>query len=73
MYWFELFAGFCGSVSAIFIGLVEVFSISWIYGIDKFMDHIKEMVGQHLWPYIAWKIVLKYVTPTCLAVSACRI
>ena len=51
-----------------FIGLVEVVAISWSYGIDKFFDHIKEMVGRHPRPYMFWKVVLKYVTPTYLTV-----
>ena len=69
MYWFSLFNDFVASTSAMIVGLVEVVSIAWIYGIDKFMDHIKEMVGRYPKPRIFWKIVWQYITPVSLTVS----
>ncbi|XP_054163341.1 sodium- and chloride-dependent glycine transporter 1-like, partial [Oppia nitens] len=52
IYWFVLFNDFIASTSAIFVALVEVVSIAWVYGIDKFADHIKEMVGRDIKPRI---------------------
>lgn len=51
-----------------YIGLVEVVAISWFYGIDRFFDHINEMIGSYPKPYIFWKVVLKFVTPVYLTV-----
>lgn len=50
------------------IGLTELIAISWVYGIDKFLEHIKEMVGDYPKPNIFWKITIKYITPTYLTV-----
>ncbi|CAG2110947.1 unnamed protein product [Medioppia subpectinata] len=66
MYWFTLFNDFVASTSAMFVGLVEVVSIAWVYGIDKFMDHMTEMAGNPPTPKLFWKIVWKYVTPIAL-------
>ncbi|XP_054163392.1 sodium- and chloride-dependent glycine transporter 1-like [Oppia nitens] len=68
MYWFVIFNDFVASTSAMFVALVEVVSIAWVYGIDKFADHIKEMVGHHIKPKIVWKIVWLYITPIILFV-----
>jgi hypothetical protein len=46
--------------------LLEVLTVCWAYGANRFYSHIKEMNGQI--PFINWQISWKYICPALLAV-----
>ena len=46
MYILQLMDNYCASFSALIIGLTEVTVIAWIYGVDRFLDDIKIMLGE---------------------------
>ncbi|XP_071539610.1 sodium- and chloride-dependent glycine transporter 2-like isoform X5 [Panulirus ornatus] len=64
MYILQLLDNYSGTYSALMIGCVELFAITWVYGVDNFMDDIKLMLGKRPVPYYYWKYVWKYLTPT---------
>ena len=59
---------YCVPYSALIIALVEVIAISWVYGINKFMDNIKEMIGCYPMPVLYWKAMFKFICPALIAV-----
>ncbi|KAK3086251.1 hypothetical protein FSP39_015776 [Pinctada imbricata] len=65
-YWVGLFDSFGGSFPLITIALVEAIGIGWVYGVDNFSDHIKDMIGHH--PWRIWKILWKYIAPTLIGI-----
>lgn len=65
-YWVDLFDSYGGSFPLITIALVESFGIGWVYGVDKFSQDIKEMIGHE--PHRYWKIMWKFVAPVFIAI-----
>ena len=74
MYVLTLMDSHAGTFSALVTGLVEVLAISWVYGVDRFLEDIRRMIGwTGLEPFyqlhrIYWSIIWKAVTPTLLLV-----
>lgn len=65
---FTLFNESAPSWNLLFFALLEVTSVAWIYGVDKFIDHLSAMVpSMSNFAKIYWKITWKYLTPTVLA------
>uniref|UniRef100_T1KQK1 Transporter n=3 Tax=Tetranychus urticae TaxID=32264 RepID=T1KQK1_TETUR len=67
MYILQLMDDYCASFSALTIGLIEVIVIGWVYGVDRFFDDTKEMLGKYPYPKNYWKLLLKWVTPSIIA------
>jgi len=66
---FTLFNSSAPSWNLLLFALLEVVLVSWVYGIDNFMDNIEEMGIQMSKPVkIYWKICWKYTTPAVLFV-----
>src|SRR6266480_1972085 len=63
MYILQLMDNLCASFSALIIGLTEVTVIGWIYGVDRFLDDIKVMLGEYPYPKYYWRTLWAYVTP----------
>ena len=74
MYVLTLMDSHAGTFSALVTGLVEVLAISWVYGVDRFLEDIRRMIGwTGLEPFyklhrIYWTWIWKVVTPTLLLV-----
>ncbi|KAK5911494.1 hypothetical protein CgunFtcFv8_005663 [Champsocephalus gunnari] len=66
IYWVTLFDNFAGSVPLLTIGLFEMISIVYIYGIDRFNEDLKFMVGHK--PNIFWQISWRFVSPLVVLV-----
>ncbi|XP_076036937.1 sodium- and chloride-dependent glycine transporter 1-like [Oratosquilla oratoria] len=64
MYILQLLDNYSGTFSALMIGCIELIAICWIYGVDRFLDDIRTMIGHHPFPYYYWKYAWKFVTPT---------
>ena len=69
MYYFQLVDSYCATTSALIIGLTEVLAVFWVYGIDKYMNHIKEMIGSYPTPNIYWKVIWKFICPLIIGVN----
>ena len=63
-----------GTFSALLTGLIEVLVVSWVYGVDNFLEDIRRMIGWtgqgrlYSLHRIYWTITWKVVTPTLLTV-----
>ena len=55
---------FSVSPSVLVIVLVELITITWIYGIQKFNDNVYEMNSKKT--FVFFQISLKFITPLCL-------
>ncbi|CAL1682502.1 unnamed protein product [Lasius platythorax] len=55
---------FGGTFIIVFLASFEVIAISWVYGIDNFMDDIEFMTGRR--PFFYWRFCWCYLTPLSL-------
>uniref|UniRef100_A0A3Q3LG89 Transporter n=1 Tax=Labrus bergylta TaxID=56723 RepID=A0A3Q3LG89_9LABR len=63
-YWFTMFNDYGATFSLLFIVLVEVITVSYIYGIRRFEKDIEDMLGHR--PNWFWKIMWGGVSPILL-------
>ncbi|XP_013788103.2 sodium- and chloride-dependent glycine transporter 2-like, partial [Limulus polyphemus] len=63
MYVLQLLDNYCASFSALIIGVIEVLVIGWLYGIERFLDDVKVMLGWYPFHYQYWRIMWKFLTP----------
>lgn len=52
------------SFVALILAIIEIFTVSWIYGVDRFCDDIEFMLGKKTGAY--WRICWKFVTPAAM-------
>ncbi|XP_050448009.1 sodium-dependent nutrient amino acid transporter 1-like isoform X2 [Cataglyphis hispanica] len=55
---------FGGTFIIVFLASFEVIAISWVYGVDNFMDDIEFMIGRR--PSFYWRYCWCYLTPLLL-------
>ncbi|KAM9838293.1 sodium-dependent neutral amino acid transporter B(0)AT1-like [Aulostomus maculatus] len=60
-YWLALFDQFAGSIPLLVIGFCEMFSVIYIYGIDRFNKDIEFMIGHK--PNVFWQVTWRFVSP----------
>ncbi|KTF73539.1 hypothetical protein cypCar_00043955 [Cyprinus carpio] len=60
-YWLALFDGFAGSIPLLIIAFCEMMAVAYIYGIDRFNDDIKFMIGHK--PNFFWQATWRLVSP----------
>ncbi|KAF7648688.1 hypothetical protein LDENG_00152920 [Lucifuga dentata] len=63
-YWFTIFNDYGATFSLLFIVLIEVITVSYIYGIRRFEKDIEDMLGHR--PNWYWKIMWLIVCPVLL-------
>ncbi|MBN3322922.1 SC6A3 protein, partial [Atractosteus spatula] len=64
IYVFTLLDHFAAGTSILFGVLIEAIGIAWFYGVDRFSDDIKEMIGHR--PGLYWRLCWKFVSPCFL-------
>ncbi|KAM9286024.1 LOW QUALITY PROTEIN: sodium-dependent neutral amino acid transporter B(0)AT1 [Cariama cristata] len=60
-YWLALFDSFAGSLPLLIIAFFEMFSVVYIYGIDRFNKDIEFMIGHK--PNIFWQVTWRFISP----------
>ncbi|RWS19976.1 sodium- and chloride-dependent glycine transporter 2-like protein [Leptotrombidium deliense] len=63
-YIFEILDYYGGSISLVFIAVVECIAISWIYGYENFSSDINFMLSKNMGIY--WRITWKFTAPLTL-------
>ncbi|KAF5883740.1 sodium- and chloride-dependent transporter XTRP3 [Clarias magur] len=63
-YWFAVFNEYGTTFSLLFIVLIEVVTVSYIYGLKRFEKDIEDMLGHR--PNWYWRIMLVFVSPLLL-------
>uniref|UniRef100_A0A665T6P4 Transporter n=2 Tax=Echeneis naucrates TaxID=173247 RepID=A0A665T6P4_ECHNA len=66
LYWVTLFDNFAGSVPLLTIGLFELLAVVYVYGIDRFNEDLKFLVGHR--PSIFWQVSWRLITPSIIVV-----
>ncbi|KAM4027068.1 sodium-dependent dopamine transporter [Anomaloglossus baeobatrachus] len=64
IYVFTLLDHFAAGTSILFGVLIEAIGIAWFYGVNRFSDDIKEMIGTR--PGLYWRLCWKFVSPCFL-------
>ncbi|XP_041804539.1 sodium- and chloride-dependent GABA transporter 2-like [Chelmon rostratus] len=75
LYIFLLFDYYaCNGMSLMFFGIVESVCIGWLYGADRYYDHIKDMIGYCPSPYMkyCWKLITPAICTCTLLLSLIR-
>ncbi|KAM9426001.1 sodium- and chloride-dependent transporter XTRP3 [Pholidichthys leucotaenia] len=63
-YWFTMFNDYGANFSLLFVVLIEIITVSYIYGIKRFAKDIEDMLGHQ--PNWYWKIMWAGVSPLLL-------
>ncbi|KAG8180089.1 hypothetical protein JTE90_027869 [Oedothorax gibbosus] len=63
MHWFDSYAA---SISLLFSALLEAIGVAWFYGIDRFSDNVREMIGHK--PGLFWRLCWKFISPLFLII-----
>ncbi|XP_001654776.2 sodium- and chloride-dependent glycine transporter 2 [Aedes aegypti] len=72
MYWFQLVDKYAANWSVLLIAIIECVLIAWIYGSERFIGNIEEMIGKRsLCFHYFWTIAWKFVTPITLLFILC--
>ncbi|XP_069115309.1 sodium- and chloride-dependent glycine transporter 2-like [Argopecten irradians] len=64
MYVLQLFDNYAATYSLLIVGLTECFAIAWVYGADRFLSDIEQMIGKR--PHNIWKYSWAYIAPLAL-------
>ncbi|XP_071864779.1 sodium- and chloride-dependent glycine transporter 1-like [Bombus fervidus] len=67
MYWLHLMDKYAANWAVLFIAISECIVVGWIYGADRFLDDVQQMVGSHsrFWR-LFWKWMWKVITPATI-------
>ncbi|XP_058798606.1 sodium- and chloride-dependent glycine transporter 1-like isoform X3 [Phymastichus coffea] len=67
MYWLQLMDKYAANWSVLLIAISECILVAWVYGADRFLDDVQQMIGVRgrCWR-IFWKSMWKIVTPATL-------
>ncbi|XP_063783748.1 sodium-dependent neutral amino acid transporter B(0)AT2 [Pseudophryne corroboree] len=65
-YFVTMFDDYSATLPLLLVVILENITISWIYGIDKFMDDLKDMLG--FTPYKYYYYMWKYISPILLII-----
>ncbi|GCB78460.1 hypothetical protein scyTo_0019414, partial [Scyliorhinus torazame] len=69
VYWLSLIDYFCTGWVLITIALLELISLSWIYGVNRFIKDIEMMIGKRNWLFwLWWRGCWIFISPCLLAV-----
>ena len=68
IYIFQIFDNHSATYSALILGCIEVSVMSWIYGADRFLDDLHQMLGFYPYPRIFWKWAWKVFAPIIVVV-----
>ncbi|XP_032688425.1 sodium-dependent neutral amino acid transporter B(0)AT1 isoform X2 [Odontomachus brunneus] len=70
-YWLKMFDSFAGTIGLVMVALMEMISVVFVYGHEKFTKDIEEMTGHR--PGIYWQVTWRFLAPiimVCILVSS---
>ncbi|OWR45748.1 Transporter, partial [Danaus plexippus plexippus] len=70
-YWLKMFDSFAGTIGLVVVALLEMVSVIYIYGHERFTNDIYEMTGYR--PGWYWQVTWRYIGPvivSCILVSS---
>ncbi|XP_070513127.1 sodium- and chloride-dependent transporter XTRP3 isoform X2 [Cardiocondyla obscurior] len=60
-YWLKMFDSFAGTIGLVIVALMEMISVIFVYGHEKFTKDIEEMTGYK--PGIYWQVTWRFLAP----------
>lgn len=72
MYWLQLMDKYAANWSVLLIAISECILVAWVYGADRFLDDVQQMIGPRgrLWRFF-WTWMWKLITPAALFFILC--
>ncbi|XP_025158328.1 sodium- and chloride-dependent transporter XTRP3 isoform X2 [Harpegnathos saltator] len=70
-YWLKMFDSFAGTIGLVMVALMEMISVIFVYGHEKFTKDIEEMTGHR--PGVYWQVTWRFLAPiimVCILVSS---
>lgn len=70
-YWLKMFDSFAGTIGLVMVALMEMLSVIFVYGHEKFTKDIEEMTGYRPGPY--WQFTWRFLAPiimVCILLSS---
>ncbi|XP_043580747.1 sodium- and chloride-dependent transporter XTRP3 isoform X1 [Bombus pyrosoma] len=70
-YWLKMFDSFAGTIGLVMVALMEMISVIFVYGHEKFTKDIEEMTGYR--PGIYWQFTWRFLAPiimVCILLSS---
>ncbi|RLU24423.1 hypothetical protein DMN91_002512 [Ooceraea biroi] len=70
-YWLKMFDSFAGTIGLVMVALMEMISVVFVYGHEKFTKDIEEMTGYR--PGVYWQVTWRFLAPiimVCILVSS---
>ncbi|XP_014475460.1 PREDICTED: sodium- and chloride-dependent transporter XTRP3 isoform X1 [Dinoponera quadriceps] len=70
-YWLKMFDSFAGTIGLVMVALMEMISVIFVYGHEKFTKDIEEMTGHR--PGAYWQFTWRFLAPiimVCILVSS---
>ncbi|XP_043265640.1 sodium- and chloride-dependent transporter XTRP3 isoform X2 [Colletes gigas] len=70
-YWLKMFDSFAGTIGLVMVALMEMISVIFIYGHEKFTKDIEEMTGYR--PGMYWQVTWRFLAPiimVCILLSS---
>jgi len=64
VYVLQLIDNHSATYSALILGCMEISVMAWCYGVDRYLEDIKHMLGFYPWPRIFWKWAWKLISPS---------
>ncbi|XP_072361183.1 sodium- and chloride-dependent neutral and basic amino acid transporter B(0+)-like isoform X2 [Scyliorhinus torazame] len=69
IYWISLIDHFCAGWGILIAAVLELISLSWIYGVNRFIKDIEMMIGERTWLFwLWWRVCWVFISPCLLAV-----
>uniref|UniRef100_A0A1A9VXI1 Transporter n=1 Tax=Glossina austeni TaxID=7395 RepID=A0A1A9VXI1_GLOAU len=64
-YWLKMFDSFAGTIGLVVVALMEMISVVYIYGHERFTEDIYQMTGYR--PGLYWQLTWRYIGPAIMA------
>lgn len=65
-YWLKLFDSFAGTIGLVVVALMEMISVIFIYGHEKFTQDIYDMTGYR--PGLFWQVTWRFLAPVIMTI-----
>ncbi|XP_077283398.1 sodium-dependent neutral amino acid transporter B(0)AT3 [Arctopsyche grandis] len=63
-YWLKMFDSFAGTIGLVVVALMEMISVIYVYGHERFTNDIYEMTGYR--PGLYWQITWRFIGPVIM-------
>ncbi|XP_051877846.1 sodium- and chloride-dependent neutral and basic amino acid transporter B(0+)-like isoform X2 [Pristis pectinata] len=71
IYWINLIDHFCAGWGVLVTANLELISINWIYGVNRFIKDIEMMIGERTWLFwLWWRVCWSFISPCLMTAIA---